>query len=154
MRKWALGIALFFVVGMIGCGGSEYRFGNARTLPNLSGSWTFTAQSQTMPQQFQGTAEVAQSNLGLQGSVNNLFVYCAPNANLSAVMTPTQPFVSTSVTSYSLVVTLQENVTGRPQTIVLQGSSSADGTHMSGTYTAYAGGCTNGDSGAWTANKQ
>jgi hypothetical protein len=147
-------VALLLAVSMLGCGGSEYRFGNSRRLPNLSGNWNFTATSQTMSQQFHGTASFAQANLGLQGTVNLLFDYCAPKATLSGVLTPTDPFDSFSVTSYSLSLVLQENVTeGGSQEVDLDGSASADGTKMSGTYTAPAGSCTAGDTGVWTATK-
>ena len=151
-RVWF--VAMILAVCMLGCGGSEYRFGNTRTLPNLSGQWAVTATSQTMSQQFQGTANVAQTNLALQGSVSNLFDYCAPTATISGTLDGTQPLDPNAVTSYALTLTMQENLTGGgTQMITLTGSASADGTHMSGTYTALAGLCTTGDTGVWTANK-
>lgn len=151
--------ALLLAMGMIGCGGNhtEGRFGNPRKLPGLSGTWNFTATSQTMSQKFQGTASIAQTNYAVQGTVNLLFDYCAPTATISGVLTPTDPFDSSSLTSYSPVnLTLQENVTGgdAPQQVNLTGSASADGSQMSGTYTAPAGGCTAGDTGVWTAAKR
>jgi len=147
-------VALLLAVCMLGCGGSEYRFGNARRLPNLSGQWTFTATSQTMSQQFQGNASLAQTNLGLQGNLNLLFDYCAPTATVGGVLVAVQPFDDSSVNSYTLSLKLQENVAGGGlQEVDLTGSASADGTKMSGTYTAPAGNCTIGDSGVWTAAK-
>jgi|SRR6516162_5404983 hypothetical protein len=110
IQKHGWYIALILTVCMVGCGGSEYRFGNNRTLPNLSGQWSLTATSQATSQQFQGTANVAQTNLGLQGTVNNLFDYCAPAATLGGSLQPTQPFIPASVTSYQLTLTLQESV--------------------------------------------
>jgi hypothetical protein len=147
--------ALLLAICMVGCGGSEYRFGNSRTLPNLSGQWAFTATSQTMSQQYQGTANVAQSDLGLQGIVKLLFNYCAPSATVSGLLEANPSFSSTSVTSYGIAITLQENVAQNsgPQEIDLTGTVSADGTKMSGTYTAPVGSCTSGDTGVWTANK-
>jgi|SRR6516162_2640352 len=67
IQKHGWYIALILTVCMVGCGGSEYRFGNNRTLPNLSGQWSLTATSQATSQQFQGTANVAQTNLDCRG---------------------------------------------------------------------------------------
>lgn len=142
------------LLALMGCGGSEYRFGNQKPLPNLSGQWTFSATSQTMSQQFHGTGSIAQSNLALQGSVSTLFNYCAPSANISGTLTATQPFDTTSTTSYTLTMVMQEQVAdGGVQEVDLEGSASADGTRMSGTYTASGGSCTTGDSGVWSASK-
>lgn len=149
-------VALLLAMGMIGCGNhTEGRFGNPRELPGLSGTWNFTATSQTMSQQFQGTASIYQANYAVQGTVNLLFDYCAPSATVSGTLVPTQPFDSASLTSYAVDLVLQENVTGdaAPQEVDLTGSASADGSQMSGTYTAPAGGCTDGDIGVWSAHK-
>ena len=153
IRVWLFAILL--AIFMLGCGGSEYRFGNSRTLPNLSGTWSISANSTQTSQQFQGTANVAQTNNGVQGTLQGLFSYCAPSATLGGTLDPIQPFDSTSVNSYNVNVVLQEAVgeNSAPQAIQLVGSASADGTHMSGTYTATAGSCTTGDTGTWTANK-
>ena len=154
VQKLVRGVALLLTVCMVGCGGSEYRFGNDRRLPNLSGMWNFTATSQTMSQQYQGAANLAQTNLGLQGIVNLLFDYCAPSATAGGSLTPNPSFDSSSVTSYDVQITLQENVAGGgTQQVNLTGSASADGTRMSGTYTVPAGSCTTGDTGTWTAEK-
>ena len=67
-RTWVFAVLL--AVFMVACGGSEYRFGNSRTLPNLSGQWNVIATSQTISQQFVGGANLAQTNLGLQGNVS------------------------------------------------------------------------------------
>jgi len=149
-------IGLFLAMCMIGCGGSEYRFGNARTLPNLSGQWKIIATSQTMAQQFLGTANLAQTNLGMQGTVSQLFVYCAGSATASAELVPNSAINPSSVVSYGVTMTLQEGVSSAsgPQQINLVGTASADGQKMSGTYSAPAGSCTAGDMGVWTANKQ
>lgn len=152
VRVWTFAILL--AVCMAGCGGSEYRFGNTRTLPNLSGQWNFSATSQTMSQQYQGTGNFAQTNLGLQGSVNLLNNVCEPTANLSGSLVATPAFNATSLTSYSVSITLQGNVSGGgTQEIILSGSASADGTKMSGTYTVPEGVCSSADAGAWTASK-
>jgi hypothetical protein len=69
-------------------------------------------------------------------------------------MTPTNPFDYTSTTSYSISMTMQENVTGEGvQQVDLTGTVSANGNQMSGTYIAPAGSCTIEDHGVWTANK-
>lgn len=153
MRAASWSLALISILTMAGCGGSEYRFGNQRRLPSLTGDWIITASSQTMSQQFQGTGNFSQANLGLQGTVNLLFDYCAPTSTLGGSLTPTDPFDSNSVTAYSVSATVQENVVGGQQAINLLGSASADGNSMSGTYTASAGTCTTGDSGVWSASK-
>jgi len=148
--------AILLTMALVGCGGSEYRFGNGRTLPNLSGQWNFSATSIDKSQQYQGTANFAQSNGGVQGTVSNLFTYCAASATLGGALTPyNTTFDATSVYSYSVDIVLQENVpTGSSaQAIELLGTASADGTHMSGTYKAYPGSCTTGEDGTWQANK-
>jgi hypothetical protein len=148
-------VAIIMALFMLGCGGSEYRFGNSRTLPNLSGDWTFDATSTTTSQQFHGTASFAQTNNGVQGTVTNLFTFCASAATLGGVLNPVQPFDPTSVNSYKVDIVLQEKVPSgsAPQAIELLGSASADGKHMSGVYSAESGACTTGDSGTWVANK-
>jgi len=139
VRGWF--VAMILAIFMVGCGGSEYRFGNNRTLPNLSGQWHISATSIDKSQQYQGTANFAQTNTGVQGTVNDLFTYCAPSATLGGALDPVSPFDSTSLNSYAVDVVLQEDVpTGaNPQSIELSGSASADGTHMSGVYTAHSG---------------
>ena len=153
IRVWCF--AILVAVFMLGCGGSEYRFGNSRRLPNLSGKWNVTATSIQMSQQFQGVANLAQGNNGLQGTMTNLFTYCAASATVGGVLTPVSGFNAASVNSYSVDAMLQEDVSSgsAPQAIELIGSASADGTHMSGVYQASAGSCTTGDSGTWVANK-
>ena len=150
---WSL--ATLIAVCMLGCGGSEFRFGNSRRLPNLSGKWNVTANSTAMSQQFQGIADLAQVNHGLQGTLTNLFTYCAASATLGGVLSPNRAFDATAVNSYGVAAVLQEAVGpgSAPQAIQFLGSASADGTHMSGVYTADAGSCTAGDSGTWVANK-
>ena len=155
MKKYVrLLLALLVLVSIAGCGGSEYRFNNQRSLPNLTGHYNFSATSQTMSQQYQGTAEVSQSNLAVQGSVTELFNYCAPSATVSGSLTPVDDFNPTSVVSYTVNLVLQENVVGGgTQEVDLTGTASANGDHWSGTYTAPPGSCTTGDSGVWSADR-
>ena len=155
MKKYLLpAVTVTIVMILIGCGGSEYRFGNQKNLPNLSGQWNYSATSQVMSQQYHGSGNLAQANLGVQGNIDLLFSFCAPSATVSGVLTATQPFDTSSMTSYSLTIVLQENVSGGgTQEVDLTGSASADGTKMSGTYSAPAGACTTGDSGVWSASK-
>ena len=155
LRKYGLWIAGVLAMLLAGCGGSEYRFGNNRTLPNLSGKWNVSATSNATSQQYAGTANLAQTNMALQGSFALLFTYCADSATATGLLDPNTTFTPTSLTSYGVTITLQESVGSNsgPQSAILKGSASADGTHMSGTYTVPAGSCTTGDNGVWTANK-
>jgi hypothetical protein len=138
---------------LAGCGGSEYRFGNQRTLPNLSGHWTFKLVSGTSYAQYQGTADLTQTNLDLQGTANAIFPSCASTALVDIPLTPTPGFNSNSVVSYTLTGTMQEDVSSGKQLVSLSGSASADGNGMSGSYTLQPGACSNGETGTWAASK-
>lgn len=152
MRAWSFAILLAFC--MVGCGGSEYRFGNSRRLPSLTGNWRFTAVSGITYTQYQGTASLGQTNLDLQGTVNSLFPACAPTALTDVPLEPTSPFDSNSVTSYTFTSgTMQENVSDGQQLVTLTGSAAADGNSMSGTYALQSGTCSDGETGTWSASK-
>ena len=148
------GFAILIAFCLAGCGGSEYRFGNSRRLPSLTGNWRFTAVSGTTYTQYQGTSSLNQTNLDLQGTVNSLFPACAPTALTDIPLSPASPFDSSSVISYTFASgTMQENVSDGQQLVTLTGSASADGNAMSGTYFVQSGTCSDGETGTWSASK-
>jgi hypothetical protein len=150
--------ALLLAVLMVGCGGSEYRFGNSQssTPSNLSGQWTFTASSTTTSAKYNGTGSVQQTNTAIFGSINLLFDFCAPTASITGMVgstAPTEPGIPSSSTAIAMF--LQENVSlGGSQTATLYGTVTIDGKRMSGTYDLAPGACSlYGESGVWAANK-
>jgi hypothetical protein len=151
-KKCVWCIALLAAMCMLACSGSEYRFGNTQTyIPkSLSGQWSFSAQSQTIPANYNGTGTITQTNEALLGNVNLLFDYCAPTAGLSGLIDNS----SCVATGCNVTLTLQENVVGGGSQVVnLTGTVNITGNGLSGTYTAPAGSCTTGDKGVWAASK-
>ncbi len=150
-----LAIVLCGTIVLGSCGGSEYKFGNQRRLPSLTGNWSINAISGTTSAQYQGTANLGQTNLDLSGTVTGLFTYCGATGLLDAPLSAAAGFNSESVTSYTISgATLQENVTvGGTQLVTLTGSASADGGSMSGSYIVPPGSCSSGDTGTWSASK-
>jgi len=156
-RSVLIAPVLLLSLVLLGCGGSEYRFGNQPREQYVTGQWVFQANSTTMAHQYQGTATLSQVNLGISGTVNLLFDYCAPSAQISGQLSNgLVPGIPPDLgQSADVTLTLQENVaSGGAQEVDLSGSAASNGNSMSGTYTAPPGSCTTGDVGNWTAYKQ
>jgi hypothetical protein len=116
---------------LVGCGGSS-----SPTI-NLSGTWQLSAQSQTFNTAVTGTAIIQQSGSTLSGTVGLTGSPCASTAALKG-----------SLSGSTMIFTLTEG----SQAVNFQGNVS--GTTISGTYAAPVGGCTNGDTGTWSATQQ
>jgi hypothetical protein len=121
-------MALAFILG---CGGS--------TTPSVYGPWQFTLTSAASPgSSFTGNTTLAAGGIGITGTMTFTNNPCASSALLAAGISG--PNVLFQITEGNQVVTLT-------------GTINSAYTAMSGSYTSTAGGCTNGDIGAWTASR-
>jgi hypothetical protein len=131
---------------MMGCGNSAMSSANGNgngTGPgapmfDARGNWQITTQSHS------GTAGGAAisiqqdlTNGSISGTASSIQPPCAASATLNG-----------SMKNNAITLTMNEN----GQLVTFTGSAGATGT-LSGTYTAAAGGCTNGDAGTWTASR-
>ena len=103
---------------------------------SLSGGWQFTGTSTKYGLNFTGTVAILQTSSTLTGEAMLSGSACTPSAALSGSISGT-------------AVTVQLNEGG--QLVTFTGTANSDLTSMSGTYSAPSGGCTNGDSGTWSA---
>jgi hypothetical protein len=105
----------------------------------LSGTWEFTGHSSTYGLTSTGTATIQQIGVSISGQVTLSGTPCASTAALSG-----------TVSGNAVDFQLQEGL----QAVSFTGTIAVSGTSMSGTYSAPSGGCTNGDTGTWTATKK
>jgi hypothetical protein len=130
--RYAQSLGLVIVLIFINaCGGSSS--------PSFYGPWQFTFTSTTAfpGTVFTGSTTLGQGGTGIVGTVTFTNNPCATSALLSGVITGT-------------TVSLQISEGG--QVLNLSGTINSADSSMSGTYTATAGGCTNGDTGSWSAS--
>jgi hypothetical protein len=129
MKTMILAVAALFAVGCnsSGNGGSG--------VINMAGTWNFSTSSTRGTTT--GTGTLAQSGSSISGTLT-LTGACAASAPLSATLS-----------GNNISATLTEN----GQVVNLTGTVTSDGGSANGTYTSAAGGCTNGDSGTWTATR-
>ena len=108
--------------------------------PNLTGTWTFSAQSAAFNYSFSGSATIQQDNQSLVGTMTLTGSPCATTASLQGSLTNSN-------------VTLQEIA---PETFNVLATLTGSVNHgsLSGNYSSPSVGCTNGDFGTWTATKQ
>ena len=102
------------------------------------GNWQITTQSQSGSSG--GAAVAIQQDLtngSITGSASSIQPPCAASATLSG-----------NIKNNNITLVLNEN----GQVVNFTGSTTATGT-LAGTYSAATGGCTNGDSGTWSANR-
>lgn len=131
------------IVGMLvllGCGNSAMSSGSgggpgsgAPTF-DATGKWQITTQSQSGTTGG-ATATIQQNNGSITGSLTNIEPPCAATASFTG-----------NVSLNKISFTVDES----GQSVSFTGATTGTGT-LSGTYTAAAGGCTNGASGTWTA---
>jgi hypothetical protein len=126
---------------VIGCGGG----GNSSTdgsssqsisTPNIAGNWTFTATSSKFGGQVNAIGTIAQNGSTITGSLALSGSACASAGSFSG-----------TISGNSLTISLNEN----GQTVTFTGTVS--GSSASGSYSAPAGGCTNGDMGTWAGTE-
>ena len=119
-----------------GCGGSGNSSPSAAVI-NLAGNW----QASTVSKLGYNTSlagTLAQTGNQISGTMSISGSPCATSGSLTG-----------TVTGLDLSLSLTEGV----QSVSLSGTASADGNSISGTYQAPTGGCTNGDSGTFTATR-
>jgi hypothetical protein len=125
----SLGLLIVLVL-IVGCGGSSSH--------SLSGPWQFSLTSSAFPgNAYTGTTTLNQSASGISGTVAFANNPCASVALITGLISGSN-------------VNLQ--ITEGDQVVTLNGTVNSAFSSMSGTYTTTTGGCTNGDSGTWTAS--
>jgi hypothetical protein len=107
---------------------------------SLTGVWTFTSHSTVYGNQSTGYGELIQNGNSLTGQFSFTGSSCATSASVTGTVNGTS--LSISLNEGGQAVTF----TG---TVVLSNNNTA-----SGTYSAPAGGCTQGDAGTWTGTRQ
>lgn len=121
----------------LGCGS-----GNGSSSPSgtMAGNWNFSAKSSMFGITVSGTGQLQQTvSGGVSGTINLSGTPCATTASLSGTLN-----------GQNLSFGLEEG----EQTVNFTGTVNSSFNAASGNYGAPAGGCTNGDTGTWTATKQ
>jgi hypothetical protein len=123
-----LGLVMALVL-ILACGSSAPK--------TVNGPWQFTLTSTASPGvSFTGSTTLGPSGIGIAGTVSFTNNPCATSGLLAgAISGPNVLF----------------QITEGDQVLSLTGTVDSSYTAMSGTYTATAGGCTNGDTGSWIA---
>lgn len=108
--------------------------------PTVNGAWEFTLTSSALPgTSYEGIANLTQNGSSVTGMVNFDNNPCLMRAAL------TGKIVGTTVTF---------QITESGQAVTMNGAVGSTFRSMSGSYTAPAGGCVNGDSGSWAASTE
>lgn len=126
---WLLALLLAFATG---CGNSN------KSVPSMSGNWTFTATSGPLFVTVTGSGSLTQSGASVTGTLTLAGTPCASTAALKGTLNGTN-------------LSFQLNESG--QAVTLTGIANADLSSASGGYSSPTVGCTNGDYGTWTAVK-
>jgi len=105
---------------------------------NIAGDWSFATTSSKSTTQSTIAGNIVQSGSSISASLNIQGSPCGTTASLSG-----------SVSAMAVTASMIES----GQTVTLAGTVAADAKSASGTYSAPAGGCLNGDSGTWTGSK-
>jgi uncharacterized protein (TIGR03437 family) len=113
--------------------------GTSSTPGNMTGSWQFIGQSSLFGLSFSVAGQITQSGNNISGQ---LAISGTPCATSTA-------FNGTVSGNGALAMNLNEN----GQVVVFSGTLASDGNSASGTYSAPAGGCTNGDKGTWSGQR-
>lgn len=134
-------IVALFSLWLAGCGnGSENRFGGhpSTGTVNLAGTWQISLISSKTSHVITGSLSISQSGTTVSGQANLTGSPCATGAPMSG-----------SISGSMVQLILQMG----SQALMLTGSVNSAATSITGTYTAPSGGCLDGDTGTWTANK-
>ena len=129
--KWTAGVVALALF-MAGCGG------NNKQTSSLTGNWQLTAHSTVFGLTVTGSGALSQLGNSVAGQVSLSGTPCATTAAVSG-----------SVSGTTVTLQLQEG----SQAVNFTGAANSGFTSISGSYTAPSGGCTNGDSGTWSATK-
>jgi hypothetical protein len=119
---------------LLSCGG-----GTSNSGQTVNGNWQFSGTSTVFfGNTTGGTATLTQNGSSVSGTVSLTGTPCATSGSLSG-----------TVSGSTFNFTIQEG----SQSVSFMGQLNSVFTEATGTYTAPAGGCTNGDQGNWTATK-
>ena len=124
-----------------GCGGKSNSVPPPPSTAQIQGKWSGVATSST------GATATADADLQQAGS--SVFSTAGNNTQINGRCATPSDSMSGQITGNSVAIIVTEG----GQHVNLNGTVSADGQSMSGTYTSDAGGCTQGDTGTWTASK-
>jgi len=134
--KSIMAVAALVLMLVSGCNNNLNQTGSV----NLTGNWTISAQSTVFNGLVvSGTGTLQQSGSNVSGNFTLSGTPCATAVALSGTLNGT-----------TFTFQLAE---GSAQTVNFTGTVATNGTSASGTYTAPSGGCTNGDTGNWSATK-
>jgi uncharacterized protein (TIGR03437 family) len=114
--------------------------GTSTTPGNVAGNWQITARSSVFRISFSVTGQITQIGTNVSGQLAVSGTPCATSVALSGTVSNTG------------VMTMNLNENG--QVVAFSGTLSGDGNSATGTYTAPVGGCTNGDKGTWSGQRQ
>ena len=120
---------------LVGCGG-----GGKSSSPSMSGHWTFSSipTGVPFPAIQTATGTLTQNGSSVTGTLTLAGFACAKSGALTG-----------TVSGNTLSLQLDEN----GQSVTFTGRLNSTFDSASGSYIAPSGGCTNGDSGLWTATK-
>ena len=127
-------VAQQYVISTVAGGGST-----PATPGNMAGAWQFSARSGVFALTFSVTGQINQTGTSVSGQLTITGTPCATTAT----------FTGTVSSTGALTMNLNEN----GQVVVFSGILATDGNSASGTYSAAAGGCTNGDKGTWSGQR-
>ena len=132
-------LVLILCLGLSGCGGGGSSQGGTQNAPvlNLAGNWQASTISNLGVNTFLSGA-LAQTGSQVTGTMSISGSPCASSGTLSGTVNGSR--VSMSLTEGA-------------QSVSLNGTASQDGNSITGTYQAPSGGCTNGDSGTFSATR-
>jgi len=120
----------------VACGGSSASDPNPTA--SMTGTWIFTASSQSFGSIVSGTANIQQTGDTITGQATLVGTPCANSASISGTVS-------------GKYVSLQLNENG--DIVTITGTMDSAYTYAYGNYSASLG-CTDGDQGTWTMSKQ
>jgi hypothetical protein len=130
--------AIGLLVASIGCGSSTGLTQQVSQTINVAGIWQIATRSSVSGVTGSASGSLSQTATSISGQIALAGTPCATSAALTGTVSGT-----------TLSVSINEN----GQVVTLSGTVAGDGNSASGTYSAPAGGCTNGDSGTWSGNR-
>lgn len=136
MKILAVSGAILALLLTVACGGTATN--DPSLTPSMTGTWTFTSDSQISGSIVSGSASLQQNGTTISGEATLVGSPCATSASIAGTLN-----------GNSLSMQLNEN----GDTVTFTGKLNSTFTSASGSYSASLG-CTNADQGTWTASKQ
>jgi hypothetical protein len=124
-------LGLILLCGFIGCGDDR-----STPTPSVAGNWQFTGHSSVSGQNITGSATIQQKGSSVTGVANTV----------NGAMCTTTNESSGSITGTAITIQISLG----NQVVDVTGTINSAGNSASG---SYAGGCTTGDYGTWSAGK-